>query len=457
MLLFGCQGTLTEETRPRRWNIVLIVADDLGYGDLGAYGQTQILTPNLDRLAGEGMRFTRFYAGSTVCAPSRCSLMTGLHTGHAVIRGNYEVQPMGQYPLPEKTVTVAEVLQSEDYRTGLIGKWGLGGPGAEGEPNRQGFEYFFGYLCQRHAHNYYPEFLFRNRERVLLKGNRVAEPRPDGAGVAIDRAVYAPDLFEEEVIRFIEDPDPRPFSLYFASTFPHANNEAGNEGMEVPDYGIYEREDWPPPQKGYAAMVSRLDRAVGRILGSLERTGHGRNTLVLFTSDNGPHKEGGFDPAFFNSSGSLRGIKRDLYEGGIRVPCIVWAPGLVPEGEICDTPGAFWDLFPTFVELAEAKPPGRLDGFSLLSVFRGGEPATRPLLYWEFKGMQAVSFDRWKALRLSPEDLMELYDLLQDPGESNNLAEVHPDLIEQAGRLMEEQHTPSSIFPLEEPAGNRFK
>ncbi|GAB4235817.1 MAG: arylsulfatase [Acidobacteriota bacterium] len=447
-LVFLACGGLEETAEEPPWNVVLILADDLGYGDLGCYGQERIRTPNIDRLAAEGLRFTRFYAGSTVCAPSRCSLMTGLHTGHAVVRGNYEVQPMGQYPLSDEALTVAEVFQSQGYRTGLIGKWGLGGPGSTGEPNRQGFEYCFGYLCQRHAHNYYPEFLFRNGERVPLPGNRVAEPRSDGAGVAVERAVYAPDLFEEEVDRFLRDPDPRPFFLYFASPFPHANNEAGDRGMEVPDYGPYAAEDWPEAQKGYAAMVSRLDRAVGRILATLRKTGRDRHTLVLFSSDNGPHREGGFDPHFFNSTGGLRGIKRDLYEGGIRVPFIAWAPDLIPGGGETDQPGAFWDLLPTLAELIGAEVSLPLDGISLLPVLRGESLPTRRPLYWEFKGKQAVAYERWKAVRLGLDSPLELYDLAADPGESRNLAAERPEILAEAERLLQAEHTPSAIFPL---------
>lgn len=448
LLTFPSCRRQEQEAPPSPWNVVLIVADDLGYGDLGCYGQERIRTPHLDRLAAEGLRFTRFYAGSTVCAPSRCSLMTGLHTGHAVVRRNYEVKPMGQYPLPDEAVTLAEIFRSQGYRTALIGKWGLGGPGSSGEPNRQGFEYFFGYLCQRHAHNYYPEYLFRNTERVTLAGNRVAEPRPDGSGVAVERAVYAPDLLEEEVVRFLRDPDPRPFFVYFASTFPHANNEAGDRGMEVPDYGPYAGEDWPAAQKGYAAMVTRLDRAVGRILESLRANGRDRNTLVLFTSDNGPHREGGADPYFFNSTGGLRGIKRDLYEGGIRVPMIAWAPRLVPSGRVTDQPAAFWDLFPTFLELLGVEVEIPLDGVSLVPVLRGGALSERPPLYWEFQGKQAVAFDRWKAVRVHPQAALELYDLAVDPGESRDVAAEYPEVVSEAERRMQAEHVPSPIFPL---------
>jgi arylsulfatase A-like enzyme len=251
-------------------NIIFIMADDLGYGDLGCYGQAQIKTPNIDKLAAQGMRFTDHYAGCTVCAPSRCSLMTGLHTGHTYVRGNKEIKPMGQLPLPPDTVTVAKLLKQGGYATALMGKWGLGGPDSTGIPNKQGFDYFFGYLCQRHAHNYYPEFLFRNEERVPLPGNKVANPREDGAGVAVERGQYSADLIADEALKFVKANKDRRFFLYMPVTLPHANNEAGRKGMEIPDYGIYKDRDWPDAQKGHAAMITRLDSEVGQVMETLK-------------------------------------------------------------------------------------------------------------------------------------------------------------------------------------------
>jgi len=433
-------------------NIVLILADDLGYGDLGAYGQERIATPHIDRLAAEGVRFTDIYAGSTVCAPSRSVLMTGRHGGHSPIRGNREVQPMGQEPLPEGTRTVAAVLREAGYATGLYGKWGLGGPGSSGHPNRQGFDEFFGYLCQRHAHNYYPAFLFRNGERVALDNEMPEPPRGDGAGEARTKRTYSHDRIAEEALAFVERHRDRPFFLYLALTIPHANNEAGQRGMEVPDLGAYADRPWPEPQKGLAAMISRMDRDVGRLLALLAQLGIDEQTLVLFTSDNGPHAEGGNDPAFFSSSGPLRGIKRDLYEGGIRVPLIARWPGRAPQGRESDHVGYFGDFLATAAELAGAEVSGEHDGISLVPTLTGRAEAqaTHDYLYWEFYGRetaQAVRRGRFKAVRrpmLTGE--LELYDLEADLGETRDVAGDHPGVAAEIARLMDEAHTPSPLW-----------
>jgi arylsulfatase A-like enzyme len=432
-------------------NIIFILADDLGYGDLGCYGQKQIQTPNIDRLAAEGMRFTDHYAGDTVCAPARCSLMTGLHTGHTYVRGNHEVQPMGQLPLPADTVTLPKVLKKAGYTTALIGKWGLGGPGSTGIPNKQGFDYFFGYLCQRHAHNYYPEFLFRNQERVPLK-NKVPGGRLDGAGVAAEKVEYSADLIEQEALQFVEENKAGPFFLYWAATLPHANNEGGKNGMEVPDYGPYADKDWPQPEKGRAAMITRLDRGVGRLLQKLKDLGLDRNTIVLFTSDNGPHREGGSNPEFFHSSGPLRGVKRDLYEGGIRVPLIARWPGRIEAGAETDLVSAFWDFLPTLAELAGAPSPAGTDGISLLPTLLGRpeQQKRHEFLYWEFHeggSIQAVRMGRWKAVRPFGKPL-ELYDLQTDLGETHNVAGNHPDIVAQIEKYLTTARTESKFWPL---------
>ncbi len=424
-------------------NIIYIMADDLGYGDLGCYGQQRIKTPTLDHLAEEGLRFTDHYAGSTVCAPSRCVLMTGVHTGHSYVRGNKEVRPMGQMPLPADTVTVARLLQQAGYATALIGKWGLGGPDSIGIPNRQGFDEFFGYLCQRHAHNYYPEFLFRNRQRVPLPGNQVAKPREDGAGVASQRAQYSHDLCANEALKFVERHRGGPFFLYLALTIPHANNEAGGKGMEVPSLGQYAQRDWPEAQKGHAAMISRMDADVGRLLAKLRELQIDQKTLVLFTSDNGPHREGGNNPDFNDSNGPLRGIKRALYEGGIRVPMIARWPGQVPAGQTTAHVSAFWDFLPTACELAGLEPPAGIDGLSYLPTLLGQPDcqSQHEYLYWEYGGKRAVRLGHWKAVWLSRSGNVELYDLRHDLGETSNVAADHPDIVGQVEQILHTAHS----------------
>lgn len=441
-------------------NIIYILADDLGYGDLGCYGQPEIRTPHIDQLAAEGIRFTDHYAGSTVCAPSRCSLMTGLHTGHTEVRGNRKVPPMGQHPLPPDTVTVARLLQQVGYATGLIGKWGLGGPGSTGEPRRQGFDYFFGYLCQGHAHNYYPEFLFRNEERVPLEGNVVPDDRPDGAGVATEKVQYSHDLCAREALEFVQRHKDRPFFLYLALTIPHANNEAKDQGMEVPSDAPYSDRDWPQQDKNHAAMITRMDRDIGTLMAKLQDLGIDGNTLVIFTSDNGPHREGGHDPDFFDSNGPLRGIKRDLYEGGIRVPMIARWPGTIRPGTETDHVSAFWDVLPTVAEIAGVTPPPAGDGVSFVPALTGGDQRQHEFLYWEFHegraSKQAVRMGKWKAVRLRPSAPLELYDLSVDIGEQRNIADRHPDILQTIEHSLSTARTESAIWPLRDnPPRNR--
>ncbi len=446
-LLFGLVLALsTMASAAEEPNLIYIMVDDLGYGDLGCYGQQRIKTPCLDRMAAEGLRFTDHYAGNTVCAPSRCSLMTGVHGGHAYVRGNREIKPMGQLPLREGTVTVASLLQDAGYRTALIGKWGLGGPGSEGHPNQQGFDHFFGYLCQRHAHNYYPEFLFRNSERVPLN-NKVAKPREDGAGVAVERNDYSHDLCAAEALQFIEENKDRPFFLYLALTIPHANNEAGKEGMEVPSLGDYADLDWPEPQKGHAAMISRMDGDIGLLLKTLKDLGIEKNTLVLFTSDNGPHREGGNDPDFNDSNGPLRGIKRDLYDGGIRVPLIARWPGQIEPGASTDHISAFWDLMPTACDLVGLAAPKGTDGISYLPTLLGKDQKKHDYLYWEFKTQRAVRIGNWKAVQKSPKDEVELYDLDTDLEETTDVADANPGVVKKVKAAFDEAHTDCEYFP----------
>ena len=361
---------------------------------------------------------------------------------------------MGQLPLPADTVMLPKLMRKAGYTTALIGKWGLGGPGSTGTPNKQGFGYFFGYLCQRHAHNYYPEFLFRNDDRVPL-ANEVKPVNPPG-GVATKRMQYSHDLFAAAALDFVIEDRRKPFFLYLAYTIPHANNEAGQDGMEVPSYGPYAGEDWPRPQKGHAAMITRMDADIGKLFLRLKTLGLDDKTLVLFSSDNGPHKEGGADPEFFNSSGPLRGMKRDLYEGGIRVPLIARWPGHIAAGSGTNHVCAFWDLLPTCCELAGVTTPEGIDGVSILPTLLGKPQAQRehPYLYWEFHEQgkkQAVRMGDWKAVRLNvakePSGPIELYNLKDDLGEQDNVADQHPEIVKEMAEIMASARTPSEHWP----------
>jgi len=424
-------------------SVVLVVADDLGYGDLGCYGQAVIQTPHIDRLAEEGMRLTHFYSGSTVCAPSRCVLMTGLDTGRCLIRGN------GKDNLGSEDLTVAEVFQRAGYQTGCFGKWGIGHEGSAGTPQRKGFDRFFGYLDQHHAHNYYPTFLIDGEERTTLD-NVVPKEGKWGQGKASEKNTYSADLIHAHALEWVEALDPaRPFFLYYPTTIPHANNEAGREGMEVPDLGAYVDRDWPAPVKGHAAMISHLDAQVGELLALLTQKDRARDTLVIFTSDNGPHREGGHDPDFHDSNGPLRGIKRSMTDGGIRVPTVAWWPGEVEAGSECDHVLGFVDLLATAGELVGGVKAQVLytDGVSLLPSLRGGDAPDRDCLYWEFYeggSAQAVRFDNWKAIRKPLFDgKLQVYDVVADPGEAQDIAAERPDLVARAAALMKAKHVPS--------------
>ena len=447
----------------RRPNLIIVMADDLGWGDIQPNGQEKILTPSLVRMANEGTRFTAFYAGSTVCAPSRSVLMTGQHTGRTPIRGNREAQPIGQAPLPGSAVTLAEVLKDAGYATGIFGKWGLGPPDSEGLPTRQGFDEFFGYLDQRRAHFYYPEFLWRNEERVPLPNRTRPAENTVGAGWAIEKGEYSHDRIATEMLDFIDRHHEEPFFLYVPFTIPHAEidapadafapylNEQGESIFpETPFPGAHYGPQ-PMPHAAYAAMVSRMDRDVGRILDRLQQYGIDDNTIVLFTSDNGPSVEGGSDPEFFRSGGPFRGLKRDLYEGGIRAPMIAWAPGRIPAGRVSDFPWAMWDILPTFAELAGAGVPAEVDGLSMTALLTAAAaPPEHEYLYWEFYergSAQAARFESWKAVRKPMfTGEIELYDLAGDPGETVDVADQHPEVIARMAQIMEEAHVPSPMW-----------
>lgn len=439
----------------RKPNIILIMADDLGYGELGCYGQQKIKTPNIDQLCSQGMKFTDYYAGSTVCAPSRSVLMTGQHMGHTWVRGNAgQDHPAAQSLRPEDVI-IPEVLKEAGYTTGITGKWGLGdmvGGAMEGLPNRQGFDFFFGYFNQRHAHNYYPSFLYRNEERIALPNE--GDFDPTGAGVAAVKKVYAHDLILDESLKFLESAarGDKPFFLYLSWTLPHANNEANRaikNGTEVPHLGLYGEKDWSEQNKGHAAMITYLDTQVGKVLETLKRHGLEKDTVVFFTSDNGPHREGGNDPVFFNSDGAVRGIKRDLYDGGIRVPMIVRWPRKVKAGSVTGHVAYHGDMMATLAEITGARPPKNIDSISFLPTLlgKGDRQEQHKYLYWEFYeggSKQAVRMGKWKAVRMPMiTGEIELYDLSQDLKEQNNIASKHPGLVKQMGAIMDEAHLPN--------------
>jgi arylsulfatase A-like enzyme len=456
-LLAGGWAAAAAPAPPSAPHILLVQADDLGYGDLGAYGQARFATPALDRLAREGIRFTQYYAGSTVCAPSRTTLMTGLHTGHAWIRGNGRM-PEGDVPLRLEDVTLAEVLREAGYRTAVIGKWGLGQPGSTGEPLSQGFEHAFGFLDHRHAHRQFTDHLWRNGERVATD---------------VDRD-YVNDLFTREAAAFIERPDPRPFFVYLNYTVPHAEMRAPEESLAPfrgrfpeqpfrndeadqrptgarPDRPTLGYRSQPAPLAAFAAMVSRMDRDIGRLADLLRARGLERRTLILFVSDNGPHREGGAEPTFFKSAGGLRGIKRDLYEGGIRVPMIARWTGTIPAGRVSDHVFAHWDLLPTLADIAGARTPPALDGLSMRRALRGERQEGHDFLYWEFheRGFQqAVRMGRWKAVRLRAGAPLELYDLETDPGEERETAAAHPDVVKRIEAYLATARTASARWPV---------
>ena len=443
-------------------NIIFILADDLGYGDLSFTGQSKFQTPNIDQLAKDGMFFTQHYSGSTVCAPSRSTLMTGLHTGHTAIRGNKEVRPEGQYPLDSSVVTVAEILKSAGYTTGIFGKWGLGYPGSEGDPNNQGFDEFYGYNCQRLGHNYYPYHLWHNQTKVVLEGN---------AGTNTE--TYAPDIIHDKAMAFMEENKNQPFFMYYASIIPHAELLVPDSllqkfsGKFLPEKEYKGVDDGPGFRNGpygsqaeshaaFAAMVYLLDKQVGQIREKIEELGIAENTLIIFSSDNGPHQEGGADPDYFNSNAQFRGYKRNLTEGGIRLPMIAYWPNMIKPNSISDHVSAFWDFLPTACDIANVEKPDKIDGKSFLPELLGQKQAKHEFLYWEFTargGKQAVRLGDWKGLRLditnNPEAPIELYNLAIDPGEEDNVADEHPEIVKRIYDIMKNERTPSEVFPFE--------
>lgn len=447
-------------------NIIYILADDLGYGDLSSFGQTKFDTPHIDALAKEGMLFKRHYSGSTVCAPSRSALLTGQHTGHTQIRGNKELSGEGQFPMNSENHTIAELLKGQGYVTGAFGKWGLGFIGSEGDPNNQGFDTFYGYNCQREAHRYYPKHLWSNDKKVLLSGNDF-----------VHKVTFAPDIIHEQALNFIEKNKDTTFFMYYPTVMPHAEiimpdgalmdkfrgkypetpyvaKRVGADYGDDPFVGKYYCSQ-PEPHATFAAMIALLDKHVGEVVAKLKELGLDKNTIIVFTSDNGPHKEGGADPVFFNSSGGLRGVKRDLYEGGVRVPMIARWPGKIKPNTTSDHVSAFWDMMPTFAELTNATKPENIDGISLVPTLFGKEQKKHDFLYWEFieqGGRQAVLKDNWKLVHLKVsikgKSYYELYNLSNDPQEKNNIIRANPEKFEVLKAIMNEQHTVSAEYPI---------
>lgn len=440
---------------PRPPNIIFILADDLGYGDLGCYGQKKIKTPNLDRMAAEGIRFTQCYAGSTVCAPSRSSLMTGQNTGHTRIRGN------AAYPLLPEDVTVAEILKKARYNTAIIGKWGLGNQRTTGTPVKQGFDDFVGFLSQTHAHEYFPTNIWRNDR---LNSGEADIIIPIDRNTNGQRNIYVHDMFTRAATNFIRVHQPVPFFLYLNYTIPHANNELGRasgNGMEIPFDAPYSKENWPQPEKNKAAMITYMDRDIGRLLDTLKTFKLDTNTVIFFSSDNGPHKEGGVNPEFFNSSGPLRGKKRDMYEGGIRVPMIVRWAGTIKPGQVSDFPWAFWDFLPTAAEIAGlTNKIDDINGQSVLPTLLGKQQKPHEFLYWEFHergSKQAVRMGDWKAVRLATNAPLELYNLKTDLAEAKNVAAAHPDVVAKIEAHLKVARTESPKWPLRLPTEQEKK
>lgn len=454
---------------PAKPNIVFILADDLGYAEVGCYGQKKIKTPNIDRIAKEGIKLTQFYSGQAVCAPARCVLMTGKHTGHSYIRNNGDPKHLqylapkfgwefpGQNPIPDAELTVAEVLKKQGYATAAAGKWGLGHFGTTGDPNKQGFDLFYGFNCQRHAHNHYPKFLWRNGKKEIQLGN----------DRTLNGETYSQDQFIKVGKQFIRDHKDEPFFLYLPFAVPHLSIQVPDSSVEPYkkdiEEQVYKHRGYlkhPFPRAGYAGMVTHMDNGIGEILDLLDELKLSENTLVIFTSDNGPTYDrlGGSDSEFFDSSGGLRGRKGSLYEGGIRVPFVAKWPGKIKPGTTSDHLSAFWDFLPTLCELAKVDPPQDIDGISMLPTFLGqtDRQQKHKYLYWEFSaygGQQAIRNDRWKAIRQNmlkknnPDPLkIELYDLKNDVGETKDVAEQHPEVVQKLAEQMKAARVPSKLF-----------
>jgi arylsulfatase A len=476
-ILLSFTVTTCQNIQNSKPNFVFILADDLGYGELGCYGQELIQTPNTDRLASEGMRFTQFYSGSPVCAPSRCVLLTGLHTGHSYVRDNYELggfldeEEGGQLPLPPETRTLARMLQQNGYTTGVIGKWGLGGPESSGIPTRQGFDFFYGYLCQKQAHNYYPTHLWRNEEWDTLRNKFFhshqkfeGDPENPADFEKYKGKDYSQDLMAAEALNFIRDNKDHPFFLYLPFTVPHLSLQVPDEALEIYK-GQFEEEPYlgedgylphPFPKSAYAAMITRMDEHIGQIMKLLEELDLTDNTVVMFSSDNGATYLSQVKTEFFNSHGGLRGHKGNLYEGGIRIPFIARWPGKINPETVTGHIGGFQDIMPTILEIAGIEIPDDIDGISIVPELTGKEnQPEHEYLYWEYRssdGWQAIRSDKWKALRkgirTDPDAPIELYDLENDFSEKNDVSVEHPEIVEKMKKIMIDAREPSEYFPM---------
>ncbi|MBP6386733.1 MAG: arylsulfatase [Pseudarcicella sp.] len=449
-------ATIGQVTTPKP-NVIVVLADDLGYGNLSIYGSKIIKTPNIDNLGKEGIVFTSHYSGAPVCSPSRASLMTGKHVGHCSVRGN---QPKGQLLQPEET-TLPEVFKSAGYKTAIIGKWGMGNAPEPNDPMINGFDHQYGYVNMWHAHNFYPEFLYKNAQKVTLEGNKTgnvpAGDYPEGIGYASSRVKYAPNEFEREALEFIDNNKEKPFFMYFAINTPHANSEYKKTGMEVPNFGRFENETWTDPEKAYATMVENLDNTVGKLVEKLKALNLDENTMIVFSSDNGAHSEGGHNPDFFDDNGPFRGYKRDMYEGGIRTPLLIRWPAKIKKGQVTNHVSAFWDILPTMCDVAGAKKPVGIDGISMMPTLVKSKllQPNHEYLYWEFYeegGKQAVLYKNWKGIRLntnfSDKMKFELYNLSADPAELHNVADQNPEMVKKMIEYMGKAHTPFKLTSL---------
>lgn len=465
ILVSGASSMADPMAAKRKPNIIYILADDLGYAEVGCYGQKKIKTPNIDKLCAEGMKFTDHYSGNPVCAPSRCSFMTGMHTGHTEVRGNKQIGGAegwklgattgGQWNIKEDTVTVVKLMKKAGYTTGAFGKWGLGTYGGTGAPDKQGFDDFYGYICQRQAHTYYPNHLWNNGKIERFPENENGK-----------EVTYSQDKIAEHAREFLKRNKDKPFFLYVPFTIPHVSLQVPEESLKeyrglwpeipFPGDGYFPH---PTPRAAYAAMVSHMDRDVGSLVKLVKDFGLEEDTLIIFTSDNGPTFNGGSDSKFFESAGPFRGLKCSAYEGGIRIPFIARWKGKIKPGTVSNHISAFWDMMPTFCDIAGTATPKGIDGISILPTLMGQPKKQKEheYLYWEYVRQQAIRMGDWKAYRKSPDSEMELYNLRTDIAESIDLAEKEPKIAAKMRKLLTDARTESDLFPIKKSSAKKGK